>query len=201
MKIYKIQPVGFASNSYIITADDKTAVIIDCAQPRVIDECERLNLQPKCVLLTHGHYDHIGGCGKAYEKGADIYCGVGEDKLIFSNANRAIFHDVEIPYFELKDTLTDGQILQLCDLKIAVIATPGHTAGGVSYVIQDCLFTGDTLFYESIGRTDFETGNYQDICKSIKNLYSLKGNYKIYCGHGEESSLEHERLFNPYVKN
>jgi len=136
MKIYKIEPLGFASNSYILTADYKTAVIIDCAQPQVLQKCQELKLIPKYVLLTHGHYDHIGGCGKAFDLGAEIICAKDEKDLIFSDGNRAIFHGIQIPYFEIGKTLVGGEKLDLCGIEIECIATPGHTEGGMSYLID-----------------------------------------------------------------
>jgi glyoxylase-like metal-dependent hydrolase (beta-lactamase superfamily II) len=152
------------------------------------------------VLLTHGHYDHIGGCGKMYDSGAKIMCGEGEDKLIFSNANRAIFHDIVIPHFEIDKMLKDGESIQLCGIKFKVIATPGHTAGGVSYIADGNLFTGDTLFFDSVGRTDLETGDSYQLVQSVKKLYSLDGDYKVYCGHEDDTTLNHERQFNPYIR-
>ncbi len=200
MKVYKIYPKGFASNTYAVTEDGKTCVLIDCAQPRVLAECEKLGLTPQAVLLTHGHYDHIGGCGELWKSGAKIYCGRGEDKLIFSDANRAIFHDIVIPHFEIERTLADGESITLCGTEFKVLSTPGHTAGGVSYLAGDSLFTGDTLFFESVGRWDLETGSATELVASIKKLYSLEGDRKAYCGHGEDTSLAHERAFNPYVR-
>ncbi len=200
MKVYKIYPAGFASNSYAVTEDGKNCILIDCAQPRVYDECKRLGLTPRVVLLTHAHLDHIGGCAYLNGVGADIYCGEREKELIYSQGYRLIFPGEEIPEFELKGTFKDGEELELCGLKIKVVATPGHTAGGVCYIIGDCIFTGDTLFYESVGRWDFYTGDGKTLFGSVKKLFSLKGDYKVYTGHGEDTSLEHERLHNPYVR-
>ncbi|MGN1103909.1 MAG: MBL fold metallo-hydrolase [Candidatus Coproplasma sp.] len=200
MKVNKIYPMGFASNSYAITADNKNCILIDCAQPKVLDRCIQLGLTPKAVLLTHGHLDHIGGCGVLYANGADIYCGKGEEELIWSEGYRQIFYGETIPQFKIKSTFSDGEEVELYGLKIKVISTPGHTAGGVSYLIEDCLFTGDTLFFESIGRWDFYTGDGRVLDSSVKKLYSLKGDYKVYTGHGEDTSLAHERRYNQFVR-
>lgn len=200
MKVTKIYPVGFASNSYVVTADGKNCILIDCAQPRVYEKCLELGLTPKAVLLTHAHLDHIGGCGTLYESGADIYCGKDEEGLIYSLGYRQIFEGETIPEFKIKSTFSDGDEIELYGLKIKVIATPGHTAGGVSYLIGDCLFTGDTLFFESVGRWDFYTGDGKVLFSSVKKLFLLDGDYKVYSGHGEDTSLSHERRFNPYVR-
>ncbi len=200
MKVNKIYPVGFASNSYAVTADGVNCILIDCAQPRVYEQCIRSGLTPRAVLLTHGHLDHIGGCGLLYEKGADIYCGKGEEELIYSQGYKSIFAGEPIPDFKIKSALAGGEEIELYGLKIKVIATPGHTAGGVSYLIDDCLFTGDTLFYESVGRWDFYTGDGKVLVNSVKKLFSLKGDYKVYSGHGEDTCLSHERRFNQFVR-
>lgn len=200
MKVYKILPDGFAANTYAVTENGKDCILIDCAQPRAFDECQKLALTVRAVLLTHGHYDHIGGCGRAYAAGVPVYCGENEDKLIFSDGNRAIFHGIEIPYFKIEKTLKDGEKLNLCGLDVAVISTPGHTSGGVCYVVGNDLFSGDTLFAGSVGRSDFATGDYRQLISSVRKLYALDGDYTVYCGHGEDTRLSFERAYNPFVR-
>lgn len=200
IKVHTIFPIGFASNSYAVTAGGGDCILIDCAQPRVFEECGKLNLKPKAVLLTHGHYDHIGGCGELFSRGVPIYCGEGEKDLIFSDGNRAIFHDITIPEFKLSGTFKDGEEVNLCGLSVRVLSTPGHTAGGVCYIIGGNIFSGDTLFYRSVGRTDLATGDSFALVKSVKKLYALGGDYTVYPGHGEKTTLSGERAFNPYIR-
>ena len=199
MKVIKVKPHGFASNSYILTADGKRAVVIDCAQPQVYSACERENLVPEYLLLTHGHFDHLGGCGKFFKEGPKICCGEKEAPLIFSEENKGLFGGVYIPEFEIARTFSDGEEVELCGIKIKVIETAGHTSGGVSYLAEDCFFTGDTLFRLGVGRCDLPTGDGAQLVKSVKKLFALKGDYKVYCGHDDDTTLEFEREHNPYV--
>lgn len=200
MKVYKILPQGFASNTYICTNDGKTAVLVDCAQPRVYEECLKLGLTPQYVLLTHGHFDHIGGCALLEEKGAGICLGEGELPLIFGEGNLAAAFGERIEEFKISRTFRDGEQFTLCGIDFTAIATPGHTAGGMCYLADGCLFTGDTLFCESVGRCDFPTGNGFELIKSVKKLFALQGDYAVYCGHDADTTLSHERKYNPYVK-
>lgn len=199
MQIYKILPVGFAANSYILTADESTCVVIDPAQPRILQECRKRGLTARYALLTHCHYDHIGGCGALFKEGCKVLCSADERQYIFSEDNRAIFHGIDIPHFEIYKTLADGEHIDLAGIGIDCISTPGHTCGGMCYAVGGNIFSGDTLFYESVGRTDFPTGSYSALVSSVKKLYSL-GDAAVCPGHGEDTTLAHERSFNPYVK-
>lgn len=199
MTVHKIYPVGFAANSYIVTEDGVSCVVIDPAQPRILEKCRELGLTPEYALLTHCHYDHIGGCGALWEQGVKILCGEDEKDLVFGEDNRAIFHGITIPHFEIYKTFSDGEEAELCGMKFKALFTPGHTRGGVCYVSGRNIFSGDTLFCESVGRTDFATGSYRQLVQSINRLYALEGDYKVYCGHEDDTTLEHERMYNPYV--
>ncbi len=200
IRIFKVLPKGFGCNSYICTADGKTAVVVDCADKSVYNECEKRGFTPVAVLLTHGHFDHVGGCGEFFSQGVPIYCGQFEKDCIFSEENRSLFGGVYIPEFEIYKTLNDGDIITLAGMDFEVVLTAGHTAGGVCYRCGNNLFTGDTLFLGRIGRTDLYGGDFRTLCASIKKLYALNGNFTVYCGHGEETELDYERKYNQYVK-
>ena len=125
---------------------------------------------------------------------------VREDKFIFSAKNREIFEGEEIPEFKISRTLTDGEEFRFGGIKFKVIQTAGHTEGGVCYVAEHNIFTGDTLLNMSIGRCDLPTGNRKVLKESVKKLLELKGDYKVFCGHGENTTLAFERENNPYLK-
>lgn len=203
-KIYKIYPIGFAANSYLLTADGMSAVAIDPAQPRIADEAKKRGLTVTHVLLTHGHFDHTGGCAALQAAGAKIGClereralAVGKDNLAEAFGGWAAG---TFPAFRVDFTFRDGDALDLNGMHIRVIATPGHTAGGACYAVGDRLFTGDTLFAGDVGRTDLPTGSGRELTASVRKLYALEGDYTVCPGHGEDSTLAYERKFNGYIR-
>ncbi len=200
MQVFKIYPVGFASNSYLITTDGKTALCIDPAQPRILDEAKKRGLNVTHVLLTHGHFDHIGGVAVLQKAGAQAGCLAGEERLALNNNLADFFGEEEVEPFKIDFTVKDGEELELAGIKIKVISTAGHTAGGACYLIENNLFTGDTLFEGSVGRSDLPTGNGAELLKSVKRLYALAGDYKVYAGHGEDTTLENERKYNGVIR-
>ena len=192
MTIYKILPIGFAANAYLVTADNKTAVAIDPAQPRVLGEAQRRGLIVTHVLLTHGHFDHIGGCAALQAAGAKVGC-------LQEERETALFHNLgeefssSVPPFRIDFTFKNGKTLSISGINFHAIATPGHTAGSCTFRVEDALFTGDTLFAGDRGRTDLPTGNEGQMRESLKTLFGLQGDFAVYPGHGEGTTLQKER--------
>lgn len=190
MQIHQIAPLGFASNCYLLTEDDKNAVAIDPAQPRVLGLAEDLGLTVRFVLLTHGHFDHIGGVSALQKAGARVGCLAGEKEL-------ALHHNLgdrflrTVPPFSIDFTFSDGDVLPLCGMQISVMGTPGHTAGSCCFLADGAIFSGDTLFCAAVGRTDLPTGSASDLENSLRKLCALEG--PVYAGHGENTTLSAER--------
>lgn len=200
MQVFKIYPQGFAANSYLLTQDEKIAVVIDPAQPRIADEAKRRGLTVTHVLLTHGHFDHIGGCAALQAEGAKVGCLAKEAPLALGKNNMADYFGGHVPPFSVDFTFGDGDILSLDGMQFLVIATPGHTAGGACFCIGDHLFTGDTLFAGDIGRSDLPTGSGAQLTESVRKLYALQGDFTVCPGHGEDTTLEYERHNNGWVR-
>ena len=176
MKVYKITPTEDVCNSYIVTADNKTAAVIDCAQERVYDKCRELGLIPEGVLLTHGHSDHVGGCVRFASYGIPVYTTEEEAEKMFAysandESERLIRH---YPVY----LLSGGQTITVAGIDFKVISTPGHTAGSVCYLADGCLFTGDTLFREAVGGTEFTSDmdvNRRKVVQSMQGLKMING--------------------------
>ena len=156
------------------------------------------------VLLTHGHFDHIWGTKELCElSGAKLYALDAEKELlkdarknVSSQAGRAYTTDADI-------YLKDGDELTIADMTFQVIATPGHTAGGCCYYFKEAgfLVSGDTLFQDSVGRTDFPTGSMGTLVRSIKEkLFVLPDETKVYPGHGDNTTIGHEKKYNPFCQ-
>ncbi len=154
------------------------------------------------ILLTHGHFDHIGGADKLRElSGAKIYCYEKEEAMcsdIFLNLsnNYGLNYSVKVD-----GTFKDGDIIEAAGISCRLIATPGHTSGGCCYYFEEghVLISGDTLFAESVGRTDFPTGSMSEIVRSInERLFVLPDDTVVYPGHEDITTIEHEKKYNPY---
>jgi glyoxylase-like metal-dependent hydrolase (beta-lactamase superfamily II) len=204
MQIFTISPRGFGANTYVLTQDKKTAVVIDPSQPRVQEELEKRGLTAKYVLLTHCHFDHVGGVSALQNAGAKVLCSEREKPLIGTRADLFEVFGAPRTAYTIDQTLKDNETREFCGMQIQTLYTPGHTVGSVCYRVQDeqgekHLFTGDTLFSDSIGRTDFPTGDMTALRESLRRLCALQGDMPVYAGHNEATSLETERKHNPFL--
>lgn len=195
-----------ANNYLVVDEVSKEAILIDCSDyvTEIIDYVKENDLTVKYILLTHGHFDHVLGINRMNEVlGAKVYVHEGDKEQVVNTRSVMMMfglptEGVENP--KITATLSDAGELTLGNQVIKVIETPGHTPGGVCYLIGDCLFSGDTLFHGTIGRTDLPGGSFQQIKHSVKDvLFALDENIKVYPGHGEPTSIGYEKKFNDIV--
>ena len=203
VKCFVAGPVS--ANTYILK-DDATGdvAVIDCGEctAEIADALKGENV--RYILLTHGHFDHINGTYELKRLYPDakiaihsLDAGCLNDDNLSMGRGFGIFCDEKC---EADVVLYDNDTLDFGDSQIKVIHTPGHTQGGVVYIYENNMFTGDTLFCRSVGRTDFPGGSFPVLHASVTRLFSLDGDYKIYPGHDKTTTLEIERKLNPYIK-
>lgn len=192
------------TNCYLVFDDErKEAVIIDPADngALILNQCRELDVVPKAVLLTHGHFDHICAVPdlvRAFR--IPVYAGEKEMEILKDpslNLSAAYGQGVSIRQVEM---LSDGQELSLLGRVWRVLATPGHTGGSVCYYLPEdkVLFSGDTLFCESYGRTDFPSGSSRELVDSVVNrLLTLPEEVNVYPGHESQTTIGHEKKYNP----
>ena len=197
--LIKTLPVGqLETNCYVVT-DEKTlrCVVIDPGDESntILDYLESNRLKCEAIMLTHGHFDHTGAVGAvAGETGAVVYMNSRDDARVMKSQQMTF----TLP--ESGISYDDGDIVDAAGMRFEILATPGHTPGGVTIKCEDCLFTGDTLFKGSLGRTDLDGGDMEKELASLKKLCSLKGDFEVYPGHMDATTLQRERSFNYYCR-
>ena len=200
MEILNYKLGAMKTNCYVVVSDCGKAVAIDIGGDEgflTLEELKR-GFKIEAVLLTHGHFDHISGVNYFFKRGAKVYMPEKEKNFITDGElNLSAVYSEPVKPFGVYKYLRDGDEISLFGLNFKVSETPGHTAGGVCYLLGDKLFSGDTLFKESYGRYDFKTGSLKDLKNSINKLFTLDENTVVYPGHGDETTIKHEKEFNP----
>ncbi|MEG1608331.1 MAG: MBL fold metallo-hydrolase [Clostridia bacterium] len=206
MKIYQM-PLGMLqTNTYIVFDEiSKETFVVDPATKadQIIEFLKSNELSLKAILITHAHFDHIGAVAELKEfcPIAKIYMHKNDlPKVDRTQMSRSLGMSIKTKQFCVDTFINDGDIINIAGCDIKVMFTPGHSSGSVCYIMDKTVFSGDTLFKDTYGRVNFDDGSIEDIAVSIKKLFSLDGDYQVLCGHGEGTTMSHERQFNPILR-
>ena len=188
-------PLGLLdTNCYIVRqGGDPHCIVIDPGQQpeALLAYLSNNKLTVDAILLTHGHFDHVGGVRQVVaETDAPVYLDTKDLVLPPRMTDGPLYYT---------DTYQEGSHLKIAGIAIDVIETPGHTPGSVCLLAEDCLFSGDTLFAGSCGRTDFPGGSLEQMRTSLARLAAIPGDYRVFPGHGESTTLSAEKQYNPFM--
>ena len=206
MQIIRL-PVGMLqANCYLVAEAGGDAVVIDpgAEAERIIEAVRSRDLKVKHILLTHVHFDHMQAAANlAAATGADILAPEG-DWPALTDPQLSLCHMMPgggSQTLSAAGKLRDGEVVEAGKLRLTVLHTPGHTPGSCCFLCGDVLFTGDTLFRGSVGRTDFPGGSYDALKRSLDRLAALPGDYTLLPGHDDATTLAEERAGNPYMND
>ena len=206
MKIIAMEVGVIGTNCYlIINEEQKTGVVIDPGgdAEQILEKIRQKGIAIEAIFLTHGHSDHIMAVDEVREAtGAKVYISEADAGMLTkASSNLSIYMGAGREFKATDEFLVDGETITAAGLKFQVVATPGHTKGGVCLVCGDTVFCGDTIFSESIGRTDLPGGSYSQILHSIKTkIMVLPDEMKLLPGHGPATTIGWERRRNPFLQ-
>lgn len=204
MKIARLSVGMLQTNCYILSSDRKNAMLIDPgAEPeRILAYCRKEGLAIRMLVFTHGHFDHIGAASALKEAtGAQTVLPAADEELFLDPKKNGGFFTSFAGYTpQTPDRLYgEGEVIELDEIRLTAMHTPGHTKGSSILVGEGVLFTGDTLFAGSAGRTDLYGGNSRELMASLNRIAMLEGDFLLLSGHGEQSTLAREKTTNPFL--
>ncbi len=206
MEVKQIVAGNFQTNVYIVyDVDTRLGVVIDPGEDAetILQFIQKEQLKIEKILLTHAHFDHIGAVNSTKKHTGATAVACSEELPFMSSAknNLSVFFKQPLT-LEVDLYVADGDVVSVGEIEFELLHTPGHTPGSCCYHIkkEKKLFSGDTLFFESIGRTDLPHGSTKDIMASITDtLFRLPGDTDVYPGHDQRTTIQHEKDNNPYV--
>lgn len=193
------------TNCHIVWDESRAAMIVDPADEadKILSVIESEGLKAVAVVLTHAHFDHmLAAEAVCAATGAPLYIGCGDEKAL-SDPKRnlsGVFEMCPPLHIQADKTLREGDTVTVGEMSFTVMETPGHTPGCICLLCDGVLFSGDTLFCDSLGRVDFPGGNVPDMLASLRRLASLPQNTQVYSGHGPETTIGREVARNPYLQ-
>ena len=202
MEIKKIVSLEMDQNCYLLYENNK-GILIDPGHDaeKILKECEGISIE--YILLTHCHYDHIESLDYIKEvKNAKVVASENcSENIQDSYKNVSEFFGKKVTFEKADITLSDGEVFTYSDFDIKCIHTPGHTNCSVCYIVDNHVFSGDTLFHSNIGRWDLPTADVNELIYSINNkIYKLDDDFLVHPGHGDDTTISREKKFNIYVK-
>ena len=206
MEIRKLSLGQMGTNCYVLWDENSLeAAVIDpgAEDRRILDIIEENKLKVEYILLTHGHFDHLGGVNQVKAStGAKVFIHEEDaDCLTTPMRNLSVLAGMKLELEPAEGLLSENEAIHLGELNIRVIHTPGHSKGGVCFLVEDTLFAGDTLFNTSIGRTDFADGDLDELLGNISSkIFVLNDDIKVLPGHGENTTVGYEKKHNPFLR-
>ena len=203
IKIHTLPLGAYQTNTYIVHDEASSAcVLIDPGYEAdtILSQVQKLGLTVEAILLTHGHFDHVGAVEEIVTTTGCKLWMQESDWSQFPNPVVSFYYPIANCDFTEVQFCEEGEVIHAAGLAFTVMETPGHTHGSVCFICENIIFSGDTLFFRGVGRTDLPGGDWDTLADSLERLKALDGSQIVCPGHGPSTTLSAEKLFNPYLR-